>query len=76
MKKISILLSMAVLAGTLSGCVVALGNKGEGQQPHLVAERASLGQQLLDLKKARDEGAMTEEEYVNEKNKLLGKRKK
>ncbi len=74
MKKISLLLSMVILAGALSGCVVALGNKGDG--PPKVSERATLGQQLLDLKKARDEGAISDEDYVIEKNKILGKKKK
>ncbi len=49
---------------TLNGCVAAIGNrdaKGGG----------TLGQQLVDLKKAHDSGALSDQEYQTEKDKLL-----
>jgi hypothetical protein len=64
--------ALAVLAGLLttmlfSGCVASIGNRD--------AQRSSntLGQQLIDLQKAKDSGAMTESEYEAQKAKLLSK---
>ena len=49
----------------LSGCVASIGNSG--------AQRgnATLGQQLIDLQKAKDAGAITESEYQTQKTRLL-----
>jgi hypothetical protein len=67
MKKHLGTISIAVVALLLlNGCVVAMGNKG-GQN-----ERGTLGQQLIDLKKAKENGAMTGGEYEAQKAKLLG----
>jgi hypothetical protein len=49
-----------------SGCVASLGS-GTKTETH----NATLGQQLVDLKKARDAGAMTDAEYEAQKTKLL-----
>jgi hypothetical protein len=53
----------------LTGCVglqLGGGSKNTTIQP-------SVGQQLVDLKKARDAGAITEDEYRCQRAKLLGK---
>jgi len=49
----------------LSGCVAAIGNRG--------AERNSgtLGQQLIDLQKAKEAGAISDAEYEVQKARLL-----
>lgn len=52
----------------LSGCVAAIGNR----DAH--SGNGTLGQQLIDLKKARDADAITEAEYETQKAKLLGQR--
>jgi hypothetical protein len=58
------LVAMVVLS---SGCiVVSLGGGSKTETAH-----ATTGQQLTDLKKARDNGAITEEEYQAQKAKLL-----
>jgi hypothetical protein len=49
----------------LSGCVAAIGNRGTDRST------GTLGQQLIDLQKARDAGAITEAEYQAQKAKLL-----
>jgi hypothetical protein len=70
MKKLHILpaLALAAILG-LSGCVAAIGNRdGKGNS------NATLGQQLIDLQKARDANAMTEAEYQTQKAKLLGEK--
>lgn len=63
-----ILAVSAVLAGLVlfGGCVASY----KGSQPP--QQEATLGQELIDLKKARDEGAMTDEEYVEQKSLMLG----
>ena len=57
-------LAIAALLG-LSGCVASIGNRdarhGSG----------TLGQQLIDLQKAKEAGAISEAEYQAEKARLL-----
>ena len=48
----------------LNGCV-AIGNR-DAHRPN-----ATLGQQLIDLQKARDTGALSEPEYQTQKARLL-----
>ena len=72
MKSIVSLITLGLLASTLSGCVIALGNRDTG---HPRPASATLGQQLTDLKRAHDAGALTEDEYQAQRKKLLeGKR--
>jgi hypothetical protein len=59
---IAVLVLTALLL--LNGCV-AIGNR-DGQRGH-----ATLGQQLIDLQKARDAGALTDAEYQAQKARLL-----
>lgn len=69
MKKLSLLVRILILASltsALGGCVAAIGNREPAKSS------ATLGQQLIDLKKARDEGALTEMEYSAQRAKFLG----
>ena len=50
----------------LSGCVAAIGNR-DGRH----SGNVTIGQQLIDLQKAKDAGALTDAEYASEKAKLL-----
>jgi hypothetical protein len=53
-----------ILVATLVSCIaVGSGGKNIEQQP-------TLGQELLDLKKAKDEGAISDQEYHEMKEKL------
>ena len=49
----------------LSGCVAAIGNRGTDRST------GTLGQQLIDLQKAKEAGAMTEAEYQTQRARLL-----
>jgi len=49
----------------LSGCVAAIGNRGPDRSG------TTLGQQLIDLQKAKDAGVITESEYQTQKARLL-----
>ena len=67
MKSSPVVFAAAILLSTLllgNGCI-AIGNR-DAQRPN-----ATLGQQLIDLQKARDAGAITDAEYRAEKAKLL-----
>ncbi len=61
----------ALLPIVVSGCVVAMGNT-EG----LKHNSTTVGQELTDLKKAKDSGAITEDEYEMLKKKALERGKK
>ena len=65
LRGLALALGLAGLALALSGCVIAVGNEGNKPFP------PTLGQQLTDLKKARDNGAITQEEYKTQRAKLL-----
>ncbi len=59
----------SVSACLLSGCSWSIGGgKKEGATVH---QQATRGQELMDLKKARDQGAISEDEYQKEKNRIL-----
>jgi hypothetical protein len=57
--------TLTIMACLLSGCAWSIGEHKEHGQP-------TRGQELLDLKKARDNGAMTEDEYQAQKRRVLG----
>ena len=64
-----VLLGLSLLVFT--GCVAAIGNRDS--QP-AARSNATLGQQLIDLQKARDAGAISHAEYEVQKAKLLGEK--
>lgn len=53
----------------LTGCVAAIGNRD-------ASKNATLGQQLIDLKKAKDAGALTDTEYEQQRARLLNNDKR
>jgi uncharacterized membrane protein len=64
MKKIIGTILVMILVSILVSCIaVGSGGKKIEQQP-------TLGQEFLDLKKARDEGAISDQEYDEIKEKL------
>ena len=64
------LIPLFFLLLVFTGCVVALGNR-DSVRP---ATTPTLGQQLLDLQKARETGAISEAEFQQEKSRLLEKK--
>jgi hypothetical protein len=69
MKKLLIPTVIAfVFVTLLSGCI-AIGTGPKSQHTN-----ATLGQQLVDLKTAKDTGAITDAEYQVQKAKLLGEK--
>ena len=66
MKKMIKTILVVILVSALVSCLaVGTGGKKIEQQP-------TLGQELLDLKKAKDEGAISDQEY-NEMKEILKK---
>ena len=53
----------------VSGCSWSIG----GGKKEDCVQQTTKGQELIDLKKARDQGALTEEEYQTQRNKVLAK---
>ena len=70
MKKSLITGGVAALAVMLfSGCVgLSIGGGSKTQ-----TQTATVGQQLIDLQKAKEAGAINDAEYQSEKSKLLGR---
>lgn len=64
MKKMIGMILVMVLMATLSSCI-AVGSGGEKVHNH-----PTIGQQLIDLQKAKDDGAITQQEYEELKDKL------
>jgi hypothetical protein len=64
---VRILLPVSLLLG-LSGCIASIGNR----PPPVSA--ATIGQQLIDLKKALDSGVITQAEYEQQRKKLLNEK--
>ncbi len=62
------LIVLATLAFALSGCIAAIGNREPARS------NATVGQQLIDLKKAHDSGVITEAEYFAQRAKFLGEK--
>ena len=63
MKKALLMLIAVGLLG--SGCAIQIGNR------HPEASGGTVGQQLVDLKKAREAGAISEDEYQAQRKKVL-----
>jgi hypothetical protein len=69
----AVLLSLSVTVALLSsGCVFAIGCPGKGNEPCKTTQ-PTRGAELMDLKKAHEEGAMTQEEYDQARQRILEK---
>jgi hypothetical protein len=67
MKKMLVPTAIVLLAMLLfGGCVASVGSGSK-----TTVNKPTLGQQLTDLQKAKDSGAITEAEYQTQKAKLL-----
>jgi hypothetical protein len=71
MKKLIVSLLVGISAMTLlTGCIGLSIGGGTTSKP----ESATVGQQLIDLQKAKDAGAITDAEYQAQKAKILGQK--
>ena len=67
MSKFLPITALMILLAVSTGCVAAIGNKGTERS----REGTTLGQELIDLKKAMEAGLLTEQQYQRERNRLL-----
>lgn len=58
-----------VLCALFSGCAWQLG----GDKSGTTYVQTTRGQELIDLKKAKDQGAITEEEYQAQRQKVMNR---
>jgi ABC-type glycerol-3-phosphate transport system substrate-binding protein len=65
MKKLGSLAAMVLLAASLTAC------GGGGADSSTTVTTTTVGQQLTDLKKALDAGAITQSEYETQRRKIL-----
>ena len=63
--RLAVFAGLVAISTALSGC--AIGNRGEITYNNNV----SRGQELMDLKTARDSGAITDQEYQSQKEKVM-----
>jgi hypothetical protein len=76
-ERITMKLSKLFLAGVVmgvagllaSGCAWSIGDQKDGK----TYVQPTKGQELVDLKRAKDAGALTEEEFQAQKNKVLSR---
>lgn len=66
---VSVFVISGILAVASSGCAWSIG----GTKDHSAGNAPTRGQELIDLKKARDQGAITPEEYENQKRQILSR---
>jgi len=68
---LGLLLGCGISSGLFAGCAWSIGD-GDGK-PHTVSTQPTRGQELIDLKRARDQGAITSSEYETKKQQILEK---
>ena len=66
-RKMLLLSGCAMFAAGLTGCIASIG----GGKDRVTTVQSTKGQELLDLQKARDKGAITPEEYENQRKLIL-----
>ena len=69
--KILVLACVFSLAAGLTACGCLGGGSGGEAQVHTTTKTTTTGQDLIDLKKAHDEGVISDEEYEKAREKIL-----
>ena len=67
-KWVGLAITLAILSCVIPGCAWSIGD-GKGHTTS--AAQPTRGQELIDLKKARDKGAITEEEYQAQRKSIM-----
>ena len=62
-------MSVLTLAALLTGCAWSIGEKEGTEGPKTI--QPTKGDELLDLKKAYDQGAITEQQYQDQRQRVL-----
>jgi len=77
MKKLKILiLSLLIISvAGLAGCCGSPGEGGKGGTAEVTVKKHTTGQELIDLQKAHESGAIDDKEYEKQKEAILDKQK-
>ena len=77
MGKIKIfILSLLIISGAgFAGCCGSPGEGGKGGTAEVTVKKHTTGQELIDLQKAHESGAISDEEYEKQKEAILDKQK-
>jgi hypothetical protein len=67
-KPLVTLLACGTMAGAFSGCAWSIGGGAKDKTNH-----PTRGQELIDLQRARDTGAITPDEYETQKRQVLSR---
>jgi putative oligomerization/nucleic acid binding protein len=70
-KWIALVAITGVLGGLLCGCAWSIG--GSDKAAGKVVATPTRGQELIDLKKAKDQGAISDEEYQAQRKAIMEK---
>ena len=68
-KPLALLTTCAILGVLVTSCAWSIG---EGKD-RITSNQPTRGQELIDLKRAKDQGAITPDEYENKKKEILAK---
>jgi hypothetical protein len=68
-KWVCLVVAASAMGILFPGCAWQIG----GDKPGTTVNKPTRGQELIDLKKARDQGAITEDEYQAQRKKVLDK---
>ncbi len=58
-----------------AGCCGSPGEGGKGGTAEVTVKKHTTGQELIDLQKAHENGAISDEEYEKQKEAILDKQK-
>jgi len=77
MRKMKIfVLSLLIVSGAgLAGCCGSPGEGGKGGTAEVTVKKHTTGQELIDLQKAHENGAIDDEEYEKQKEAILERQK-
>ena len=77
MKKLKIfILSLLIISGAgLAGCCGSPGEGGKGGTAEVSVKKHTTGQELIDLQKANESGAISDKEYEKHKEAILDGKK-
>ncbi len=69
--KIVMVFFLMLLAANLTACGCLGGGSGGDAEIHTTTKTTTMGQDLIDLKKAHDDGIISDKEYEKAKDKIL-----